>query len=430
MDLMSETKNFLQEKGMAASCVDPEACIAALLEEMEEGLAGRPSSLKMYPTYLPGEGGRVPDGKAIALDAGGTHFRAALVSFQGGRMTVERNEERPMPGTKSEVTKEEFLDWVCDRLAPLLPESRDIGFCFSFPAEILPDGDGVLRAFDKEIRVTGSEGMTVCREIRERLAQRGMSAPDSFVLLNDTAAVLLGSMTEEENAGGCVGFVLGTGVNLCYCEPCERIGKLAAPVGGSMPINTEFGMFSRTPSGIYDLQLDAAAKNPGENKLEKMISGAYLGELTRLTLLGAAEEGLLGETASHRIRKLHELPLSEVSAFLSGSGDRLHCLCRTEDDAEVCRAVCAELVDRAAKLCVCGVSAAVLRAGLGTRKELPVSVAAEGSTFWKTKGLKERFDYWLGEMTEKKLGRCCRVVPAPGATMAGCAAAVLRRGKP
>ena len=63
-------------------------------------------------------------------------------------------------------------------------------------------------------------------------------------------------------------------------------------------INTEWGALGNTGSLDFirteqDLQLDRESVNPGRQVYEKLISGMYLGELTRLLLLAATKAGHL-----------------------------------------------------------------------------------------------------------------------------------------
>ena len=58
-----------------------------------------------------------------------------------------------------------------------------------------------------------------------------------------------------------------------------------------MIVNTEAGNFSRLPLIYYDKVLDSQTENPGQQLMEKMVSGKYLGELLRVTLKDMAERG-------------------------------------------------------------------------------------------------------------------------------------------
>ena len=72
---------FLTRHNMEPERIDLAETTAAFLGEMELGLRGRESSLKMLPTYLTADGVLPMDEPAAVIDAGGTNFRTALVSF-------------------------------------------------------------------------------------------------------------------------------------------------------------------------------------------------------------------------------------------------------------------------------------------------------------------------------------------------------------
>lgn len=94
-------------------------------------------------------------------------------------------------------------------------------------------------------------------------------------------------------------------MNAAYPEKLKNIHKLGSEeikkYGGDNPdaemlINTEidiFGNESYLPLTKYDRELDANHSQPGFQPYEKMLSGAYLGEITRLIALDFIREGHL-----------------------------------------------------------------------------------------------------------------------------------------
>jgi hexokinase len=60
-----------------------------------------------------------------------------------------------------------------------------------------------------------------------------------------------------------------------------------------MIINMEWGGFDKLKTNIYDQLLDSASPNAGEQQLEKMVSGMYLGEIARLVIVEMIRKGLL-----------------------------------------------------------------------------------------------------------------------------------------
>ena len=275
--------SFLRANRMHPSQVDMRACTDSFLAEMDRGLRGEPSSLAMIPTYIE-TSTAVPAGrKVIALDAGGTNLRAAVVSFdKEGQALVERMTKHRMPGTENEMGRDEFFRALAAIVSPLADASDRIGFCFSYPAEILPSRDGRLIHFTKEIRARGVDGELIGAGLARALVAAGARQPARIILLNDTVAALVAGRraVPGRRFDGFIGFVCGTGVNTSYVESNAAIIKTPglAPAG-SQAINLEAGAFGRAPMGTLDDEFDAGTDNPGTYRYEKMVSGGYLGGL-------------------------------------------------------------------------------------------------------------------------------------------------------
>ena len=149
---------FLTRHNMEPERIDLAETTAAFLGEMELGLRGRESSLKMLPTYLTADGVLPMDEPAAVIDAGGTNFRTALVSFTEAGPVIDSLNVCAMPGTDGAVTWEDFIGFAADRLAPLLDRASKVGFCFSYPTEETPERDGRMLSLTKQVELTGFEG--------------------------------------------------------------------------------------------------------------------------------------------------------------------------------------------------------------------------------------------------------------------------------
>ncbi len=157
---------------MASGGIGLLRCTGEFLRAMRDGLAGRSSSLLMIPTYLSG-GTAVPRGESvIVMDAGGTNFRIAAVHFDDlGAPVVEGFQKFPMPGTQGALSCGAFFDALAGYILEYQDISDRVGFCFSFPTEILPNRDGRILAFSKGSHGAGRGG-TFDRRGRERGARR------------------------------------------------------------------------------------------------------------------------------------------------------------------------------------------------------------------------------------------------------------------
>ena len=173
---------FLTSHGMEPERVDFDSTTAAFISDMELGLRGRESSIRMIPTYLTADG-QLPLGEpAAVIDAGGTNFRTALVSFTEDGPVIDALSVCAMPGTDGAVAWEDFISFVADRLAPLLDRADKVGFCFSYPTEETPERDGRVLSLTKQVQLTGFEGRLICADLAAELERRGITGK-SFVLL-------------------------------------------------------------------------------------------------------------------------------------------------------------------------------------------------------------------------------------------------------
>ena len=99
--------DFLQRHGLSVDSVDVGGLVDGFLAEMELGLAGRPASLAMLPTYLSADRPIPANTPVLVLDAGGTNLRVARIVFdQAAKPTFSDMTRVRMPGSDREVDKE------------------------------------------------------------------------------------------------------------------------------------------------------------------------------------------------------------------------------------------------------------------------------------------------------------------------------------
>lgn len=187
---------FARYYGFHYDRIDPAALVEDVLIEMERGLMGPGSSLPMIPAYISPVSKPAPFKTVIALDAGGTNLRAALVKFdENGKAVPADSRKIPMPGTNGPIGADAYFDEIAAVTAPLIEQAGDkvegIGFCFSYPMEITKEADGILMAFSKEVEAPEVIGKSIGAGLREALKRRKVPVPERIILLNDTVATLL-----------------------------------------------------------------------------------------------------------------------------------------------------------------------------------------------------------------------------------------------
>ncbi len=432
-EIKDKVRRFLKDNGVYHEDIDMDACCDTFIQEMQAGLAGKDSSLAMIPTYIE-VGGEIPvDKPVIVLDAGGTNFRVATVYLgKSGKPVLENFVQKPMPGLNKEVKKEEFFETIVGYMAGVLDISDTIGFCFSYPTEILPSKDGRLIRFCKEVKAKQVEGELIGRNLVAAVEAAGYKGQKRVVILNDTVATLLAgrSAFQDRAFDSYIGFILGTGSNCCYIESNRNITKKSdLDPGKEQIVNIESGSFGRAPRGAIDLQLDDSTLNPGKYTFEKMFSGAYFGALCLKTLRQAAKQGLFSTTAGGELLATEELHTKDVNSFLRyPRGDSplaLSCSKGTGLDCAAVWYVIDALIERAAKLTAVLLSSVVLKTDKGRDPCLPVCITAEGTTFYELKSLRQKTEFYLKNFLQDKHGRFVELVSVKNATLIGAAIAGL-----
>jgi hexokinase len=355
-----------------------------------------------------------------------------VVKFdEAGVPTVSDFTVYPMPGTKGELSREEFFDTIAAYLLPVYDRSDRIGFCFSFPTEILPCVDGRILNLNKEVRVRGISGAVIGENLAKSFAKMGRPGPKKLAVLNDTAAALLCGMTSSGGRlyGGYVGFILGTGTNTCYIERNGRIRK--APTLLSKPgctlVNLESGGYGKAPRGLMDERMDAKTATPGDHKLEKMVSGAYQGALMMEILRQGALDGLFSPDFCRRLDQIGSLAAKELDEFCDfPSGDNTLAVCaQDERDRLTVFYLIDAISERTARLVSINLGAVLTKTGSGANPRFPACVCAEGTTFYKSRLFRKKLDYCVRTELNDRMGLYCEFVKRENATLTGTAAAGL-----
>lgn len=387
---MKTPEEFLQSNGfVSAADIDRQSMIGAFLQEMEKGLKGEDSSLRMIPAYV-GVNGKIPVGSKVAVvDAGGTNFRSGVVSIPPA---VEDRENQPMPGCRQEVSEDEFYQAFAEQFKRVAAKATvdKFGWCFSYNADVTPQLDARLNCWTKGIKAPAIVGQYVGAEVLKRLGG------GSIAIVNDTVATLLAAKAVEGDRiySSYIGFILGTGTNTAYVERNCNITKLEGlDPAGSMIINAESGSFDKLERSKFDLAMDAKQIDPGHNPLEKMIAGGYLGAIGLEVYKAAAKEGLFSAKAAAAIGGLGSLETIDFDNFCAafrkeGRDNPLDSIFTDEDDAKMARRLGIPVFERAAVLTAIHLAAFCIKSGAGADASAPIAINADGSTYYKTRSIR------------------------------------------
>ncbi len=181
-------------------------------------------------------------------------------------------------------------------------EIFQLGFTFSFPVNQTAINKGTLLRWTKGFDIREAVGKDVCELLQAEIDELHLPVKVA-ALVNDTVGTLMArSYTSPGKTKTLIGSIFGTGTNGAYVEQLDKITKLKAVGGeanydtstGLMVVNSEWGSFDNSlkvlPNTPYDQDLDKESNNPGIQMFEKRISGMFLGEILRRTLLSLVKD--------------------------------------------------------------------------------------------------------------------------------------------
>lgn len=247
-----------------------------------DGLANAGEQLKCLPTYV-ALNQTSYNGDACVLDLGGSNLRAAKVVFRDGKVfAISRALPIQMPWKRGvSYNKIDYLEKQADALINCGHiQDLPLGYCFSFPADGLTNGDAELIHWTKGLHVNDTEGQLVGKTFVDYISRVHQVELTHPTVINDTVASLLAGFTLPAS-DATFGLIAGTGFNTAALIPAKLIAKLPEQSNhlGDMPVNLESGNFNLSCLTEFDRLVDLQSENPGMQIFEKSVSGMYLARI-------------------------------------------------------------------------------------------------------------------------------------------------------
>ncbi|XP_020289809.1 hexokinase type 2 isoform X5 [Pseudomyrmex gracilis] len=373
-----------------------------LTDEINKGLSRETHDeaiVKCFTTYVQDLPNGTEKGNFLALDLGGTNFRVLLITLDGQNFDM-KSKIYAIPQTLMLGTGTQLFDHIAQCLALFVKDLNlqnqvlPLGFTFSFPLTQRGLTQGHLVRWTKGFNCSGVIGEDVVALLEEAIRKRNDVKIDVCAILNDTTGTLMSCAWKNRNCR--IGLIVGTGSNACYVEKTSNV-RTAIPGNYDdkkphMLINTEWGAFGE--EGVldfvtteFDRAIDENSINPSKQLFEKMISGMYMGELTRLVLEKLVNDGLLfGGKCPSDLRKRGKFFTKYVSEIENDPKGK-YTNCRdvlaelgirnvSDQDCENVRYVCSVVSRRAAHLASAGLATLLNKMG-----ENNVTVGIDGSVY-------------------------------------------------
>lgn len=355
---------------------------------MEQGLLGRPSPLKMLPSYIGTPSGREA-GTYLTVDMGGSNLRCAKYRIANGafenlgevkRKLVDPDDTYNLIGPQA--TAEQLFLAMAQGLSQLVQpgERYALGHTFSFPCRQSGINEAYLIRWTKEIATQGVEGQNVNALLSAALKRQGLEV-EPVAVLNDTVGTLLVARYQYPDAD--IGSIMGTGHNTCYIQHAHPL------TGKDMLVNMESGNFDiDLPMTPYDQAIDSESNLPGFQLLEKMVAGRYIGNLMQRVLLDLCEhEALFGGRAPQALYNgISALMVERFILYPNETISLFHC---SEEEAQLIRQVAQAVLRRNVRLIASTFLGVLYHQEQGEQLSIPHRIAIDGTIFEKMPGVPE-----------------------------------------
>jgi len=331
-----------------------------LKSKIETGLQKDGTEIKCLPTYIHPKKDGIK-GEATVFDLGGTNFRAAVVSV-GEETKITGLAEKDITEMKTAgFTETDLYSSEAEAIKQLnLPANSSIGYCFSYPAQPMLNGDAELIVWTKGVNIPGMAGKPVGAPMVKYLNDTlNAGFNGKIAVVNDTITSLFAGLANP-GFDAYIGLIVGTGTNMASFFPSDYIPKIAGMEGwsGETPVNLESGNHNPPHLTAFDAKVDEESDNKGFQRFEKAISGMYLGRVFRAvypndgfdeSLDAAALSRMMNNTADYKAEYVE-------TAF--------------------------QIYERSAKLVAASIAGLVLNLNSAYSSIKNIQVLAEGSLFW------------------------------------------------
>lgn len=381
----------------------------------------------------------------LAVDLGGTNFRVCSIQLNGDTTFNLTYSKVAIPkALMTAKTARELFSFLAKQIEIFLRTHHNehfeyrlrrrftfsnpsgfadeevfrLGFTFSFPVQQIGINKGILMRWTKGFDIPDAIGKDVCELLQSEIDKLNLPVKVA-ALVNDTVGTLMArSYTSPGKKGTVLGAIFGTGTNGAYIEKLSNVKKNVEgefdKSTGDMVINTEWGSFDNQlnvlPITPWDNKLDKDSINPGMQMFEKRVSGMFLGEILRLTIIDllqnddvqlfkdvnsssndwrsttsiAKDSGIFKQwgvdTSIMSVAAADNTP--DLGPLRQALEDQLMVYTPSLEDAQAFKAVAEAIGRRAARLSAVAVAAVVLKTGKLTDPEWAgedVDIGVDGS---------------------------------------------------
>lgn len=349
---------------------------------LEAARKGRRQSLKVIPTELPQvDHEKLPEGKALVVEVGGTNLRAVIVENKNGQLNIIGDPIRHKftKREKSSLDVKEFFGLLAEKIEPLqddLDQVQALGVIYSFSGNAQKVEQGVDVQSDKGLskgwKIEGIEDVLVGESLTLAIKKRyGVDLSEkSLAVMNDTPATLYAL------PGAKIGGVVATGFNIALIYE-QMARNLEAGGFNFAPEREDWQVFETRLSYLADLH----SPNPGQYLAEKQIAAGSLENQFKIAIQELIKEGLLSQRLA--VKELDQFKGEFFSQILSDEWKHVEKFFGTllrEGEKEVMKELVGRLINRSTQILASLFTACADYLGI---EEGEVEMPIDGDFFFK-----------------------------------------------
>lgn len=371
--------------------------------EIRNGLAGHSPYLKMLPTYLESSQIVVSNQSiqnCFAIDLGGSTLRILKVNFLPPRATPQISFvkkfvlDRQVKAIKSSHA---LFDLFAKQIKTALIEAGaslndpiKLGLTFSFPFTQLSAQKSKMIEWSKGFSAKDAIGEDPIELFETAFKENGLSNLSIQTIINDSTATLLSGSQDQF----CdMGLIIGTSTNIAFQIPTQFIQKPINHYSKDNMIvvlesNSRFSYPNNPFFTRFDNEIDDLINTNGSQRIGKLFTGNYMGNLLTVLLKHAAvlpdknhplhtNNGFLAKLLTEILEMPDENILYQLNQLFTQY--KLNITVETTEDAQKIKSICDLIIQRAAKIATAFIISTIQF--MDPKMERFHSIAVDGSVF-------------------------------------------------
>ncbi|KAK9700428.1 hypothetical protein K7432_012192 [Basidiobolus ranarum] len=379
---------------------------SSIVDDLEQGLSHTDSEvIGQIPSYVTSLPTGKETGTYLAIDLGGTNLRTAAVTLLGNGQVGVNMRKYPISTEIRQGEGAKLFDWIADCTAELLQDTTinvgtanlHMGVTFSFALNQTAINRGTVGKMGKGFNLTGVKGHDLKDLLEDGFKRKGLDNIIVSAIINDTVGTLVSHAYVSPSTK--IGLILATGTNAAYLESGAKIAKYQGAPVKEMILNTEYSTMAKNtlPYTKYDDELDNETFTPGFQRLEKMVSGMYIGEIARRVMVDLCEhKELFNGELPRNLDKPYEFKTLFMSTIESDSSPEHSTVeaifekhfplqqSLTSDDRSKIHRICKLIATRSANIVGASIAGLLLQANNKTvymEKDETITIGIDGSVY-------------------------------------------------